>query len=417
MEQLLYLTTIWSAFSFYKHQTRNDIEKALKRTIVFNILFVLYVYMNVALLITEGFLCIALFWLFKYIDEISDGRKITKKQFLVWGLVVGFFLFHKYSIILYFVPFFAVLMAELIKRKTSTKTLLFLILYGFFGVFIASIIPLGYCVVHNNFGDMVEAMQGCVSDIKIVRTIIVTFMGILSTVFAGKHQYFERYNKRNSCIFISAFALNYITLALENYLMIPFLVILFCIIYKTHGLKSTIITKIALIFMLMIVNAKATITIYNVCTMDSRVPTSKAFYDRYNVNNSNVLYMTEDCGFGTWSTEPYRIKYQWIPARFFASEKGMELLKRNYQLIKDKEFEFVVFYMPETSDDDEENNMENDNKKVKNEYYKLCEQIQAELDSNYYRINRFACVYRDADLMGTEYLECISNDIVEFIEE
>ena len=105
------------------------------------------------------------------------------------------------------------------------------------------------------------------------------------------------------------------------------------------------------------------------------------------------MYLTEDCGYGIWSDEPYRICYQWIPSRFFASEKGNALLKRNLELIKNKDFEFVVFYYNPEEETEEMNGLDR-------EYFEICEQIQAEIDKNYYRINRFDCVYRDKAYMG-----------------
>ena len=82
---------------------------------------------------------------------------------------------------------------------------------------------------------------------------------------------------------------------------------------------------------------------------------------------------------------------------FFASEKGNNLLKRNLELIQNKEFEYVVFYLPKEEETEESKENLSDSDK---EYYKICEQIQAELDENYYRVNRFDCVYRDKAKMG-----------------
>lgn len=393
MEQFVFIIIVFSAFAFYKNQAKN-VNSALKRTLFFEIIFVCYVFRRATVLASEGFLCIAIFCLFRYINQLTENeKKIKDFDCLLLGVVIGFFLFHKYTIILYFVPFLAILLAEMIRNKASIKRLLFSLLEGIFGVLISSIIPLGYCIVNHNFADMVEAMRGCMGDTKMYM-IVSLVLGVLFSIFAFVNQINGRYAKRNFCILLSTFALNYVTLGNQQYLLLPYIIIMFCIMYREHGEKAKILVKITVIITVIYTILQFLSTLGHVVTADPRIPTAKSFYDHYHITNNDVLYLTEDCGYGIWSDEPYRIKYQWIPSRFFASEKGNELLKRNLELIKNRDFEFVVFYLPKEEENKEEMG------ELDKEYYKICGQIQEELDENYYRINRFDCVYRDKAYMG-----------------
>ena len=396
MEQIVFIIIVFSAFVFYKNQTQNT-EITLKRTIFFVFIFVCYVFRHATVLASEGFLCIALFWLFRYINQLTENeRKIRNFDCFILGLVIGFFLFHKYTITLYFVPFLAVLLAEMIKDKATKKVLLFRLLEGVLGVLISSIIPLGYCAIHRNFADMVEAMSGCMGDTKMYM-IVSLVLGVLFSIFVFINQIKGRYSKRNFDILLSAFALNYTTLGHQQYLLLPYVVMMFCIMYREHEQKSMIPVRLTLIITVIYTLLQFTSTLGHIAIADPRIPTSRAFYEHYHITNANILYLNEDCGYGIWSDEPYRIPYQWIPSRFFASEKGNELLKRNLELIRNKEFEFIVFYIPK--EEEKQRNEENLSDSDK-EYYRICNEIQAELDENYYRINRFDCVYRDKAYMG-----------------
>ena len=396
MEQIVFLLIVVSAFAFYKNQTKNT-NSALKRTIFFVIVFVCYVFRSATVLASEGLLSITLFWLFRYINQLTENeKKIKDFDCLLLGVVIGFFLFHKYTIILYFTPFLAILLAEMIRNKATKKVLLFSLLNGFLGVLISSIIPLGYCIVNRNFGDLVGAMSGCMGNVKFYM-IISLILGIFFSILAFYNQFRGRYSKRNYDILLSAFALNYTTLGHQQYLLLPYIVIMFCIMYREREQKSLIPVKLTVIVTIIYTMLNFVSTMGHVVTADPRIPTAKDFYEHYNITNDNILYLTEDRGFGIWDTEPYRIPYQWIPSRFFASEKGNKLLKRNLELIQNKEFQFVFFYIPK--EEEKQKNEENLSDSDK-EYYEICNEIQEELDENYYRINQFDCVYRDKAYMG-----------------
>lgn len=386
LEQIVFIIIVVSALMFYQNQTR-DIESALKRTTIFTIIFVLFSWRGVSLLITEGFLCIALFWLFRYIDMVTNGKTFKWKDLLIWGVVIGFFMYHKYSVLMYFLPFFGVLIAELIKRRVRIKQTLFFLLHGVLGVLLASIVPLGYCAIHRNFDDMIEAMRGCVGENDFFKIFISVFIGIVFCVLAFLGQIWEKYKHRDTYILLATIALNFSTLSLENYLLIPFVVILFCVLQfeRKISIPNVIGCIVVLLTLANALNALGTKIFY-----EPYVPNVREFAEKHGISNSNILYTNEDMGFGTWSAEPYKIPYQWIPSRYFKSEKGNQIMQRNLELIRNCDFEFVFFIMPYKT----ELKYIFDDTKLANEYYQICADIQHELDKNYYLIDERCPVYR-----------------------
>lgn len=306
-------------------KSKFDKMTSLFYTSLFSLSFLLMTLPRIVLFNTDTMLIPFYFLTYGY---VLNNKKYSNKSFFLIGLMLGFFINIKYSSILYFASLFLFATFLHFYNKNTIKHYFLLILNGLLGVVAINIPFFIYLIKTNTFQKFVHyaILASNTNSLNVILMICLFLICFIFTIFLYKkgNKYFEIF------LCLSTLTISYIGMFFnENYIVVMFLIITPCCFIKNI---KTIMFYISLIFLFFISLGipKETVDV-------------KQISKEYGIDNSNLLYISEDIGFGSYSEKEFKEPYQWIPVRFLSNEKTYnEILLLYKQRIINKTFKFVI---------------------------------------------------------------------------
>ena len=358
IETLLFSITVVS-FTWFINNTTKNFLKSVVLGIVYSI-FYFIITLNATLLNVEGLLTPFYFWI--YYVAIFKENKNTKDFFFI-GILLGFFITIKYSSVLYFCYLFAYFTIFYFIRKNEPIQYIKIIIYGIAGLFV-SIFPFVFYLIETNTWDVYWNLMSQSSNIDIAQLML--YFASSFVLFAIAIVSYLKNNKPNN-LYISLSIFTFASIGaylINNYscLMFSILMVGICFLKKMN-LSSVIYAGIMMVYFCLIFP--------NI--VDTNFDINK-ISNKYEIDNSNVLYFTEDLGYGANKKELFQEPYQWLPARML---KNPIFYREIHDIYKDrilkKQFTYIVGYC----------NLEVDND---NEYYKMWSSLKPIVEENYIEI-------------------------------
>ena len=312
---------------YYMIKPKFDKTISLFFTNLFTLAFLIISFTKPALFNTDIMIIPFYFLTYKY---VLNNKKYSNKSFLLIGIILGFFINIKYSSILYFASLFVFATFLHFYNKNTMKQYVLLIVNGLIGVITINIPFLIFLLRTSTLKNFIYYTR-LASSTNIYSALLMVILFILLITIAiilyrKKNQYFKLF------ICLSTLAISYIGMFFnENYIVVMFLIIAPCCFVKN--------IKPILFYISFSVLFYISIFILN---QGSQIDT-KDIAKQYEIDNSNILYVCEDLGFGAYSEESFKEPYQWIPVRFLYNDDTYDEIVELYtKRITNKEFEFVI---------------------------------------------------------------------------
>lgn len=328
-EIMCFAIIVFAFYLFCFFVTKQKI-KSLKMVTMFCVIQ-FFLTQNIILLNTES-LIIPFYFYVHYVASYKE--EIKKQDFFIIGLILGFFITIKYSVIFYFMcPFFLVTFRFLYEKK-NFKNYLSLIFSGLLGVCATSLPFVAYLIKTNTLYKYLEIMK-MASTIKIASFVgfflcfIVMFL-ITIFLYKKKSEWYQHFFCLGCCLCsLICDNLRIYCIGLIVSMIFP------CFLHKLEFKKKDIFIIGTMLSCLGIV----------FFAQQSNKSSTEYISKKYNINNSNVFYFTEDVGYGANKEQLFVEPYQWLPPRMIDNEDFYDYF---YELSKNriinKQFKFIVGY-------------------------------------------------------------------------
>lgn len=336
-ESIIFSGTVVSFYFMIK--SKFDKNTSLFFTNLFTLAFLIMSFTRPALFNTDTMLIPFYFLTYGY---ILNNKKYSNKSFFLIGLMLGFFINIKYSSILYFASLFLFATFLHFYNKNTIKNYFLLILNGLLGVVSINIPFFIYLIKTNTFQKFVyyAILASNTNSLNVILMICLFLICFIFTIFLYKkgNKYFEIF------LCLSTLAISYIGMFFNgNYIVVMFLIIAPCCFKKNiKSILFYIACSVLFYISMFIPDQGAKINIKDIAK-------------QYGINNSNIVYVFEDLGFGAYSEESFKEPYQWIPVRFLYKDSFYDEIVELYtKRIVNQEFEFVITTTNNNKDDNPE---------------------------------------------------------------
>ena len=311
---------------------------------------------NAALFNTDTLLVPFYFVLFRY---VTNPKIYKPRDFFLIGLVIGFFVNIKYASILYFIGLFVFASFAYLYQKNRFAKYLKLVASGVLGAFVVNLPFLFYLLKTKTlrlfFYYMKLSSGASMKRCVILFTLFAVCIALTCFLYAKRRKYLWG-------LAVSSLLVSYIGMFFNpNYIAVAVLLLApACLSCK----KMVFYTIFSFLFI--------------VATMeDASHYSTKQVADSYGISNSNIVYLTEDVGFGSYKPDGFKEPYQWIPARFLKNDAFyQEILELNRERILEKRFRFFILADYSKVEEIDENDR----------YYKICEELRPVLEKTYHPI-------------------------------
>ena len=333
MEGLISVGIVLSCYRFcsYRYSKGEAVFLSFLVTVLLRLVFPQIMYN------TEPICIIIMFLLLRYIDDKSF-MKYRTKDYILFGLAFGMIFWMKFPLVIFIFPFWLYI-ANYSSKYGHTKTFIKRCGMSLFTFILFSVPIIGYFFCHGNLKEMVESyFMGAhatfnffnvyVLDLSVIALLTI---GILGVIF---NKEYKSTNKFFLFWFLIIFAITNFTGGIRSYTSC-FILVLMCMILPNYIRKTSgRFVAFLCLFVVFVLNIPLLMPDYN----DYR--TVEEIAKEYNITNDNILYICEDMGFGTYSKESFRHKYQWRPSRVPYDEND-ELYEQTLKWLEEKEFEYV----------------------------------------------------------------------------
>ncbi len=295
-----------------------------------------------------------LFFWYIYSDRYL---KVSYTEWLMFGFLFGVVLWAKYVLLIFFFPFYVLIVQNVFLHK-EWKKLLISHIYGVIGLLLSSGPVWIYCYSNNCFDEMIANYFGMItaSENLPLQLILGICMGVI-VLFAILSIFVNTIDVKMvflfgavcfSCVCAStSFFMNYTMVVLIS--LIP--------IYGVHIVKTGknrfyLLVLLCLFAGCIYINALAD-------TDYIEHPYSiRTIAKENDIQNEEIMYMSEDLGLGSWSNAG-TYYHQWIPSRVIALPQGYDMVTYQIDKINNREPKYVVtfalcyyeFYMPAIFED------------------------------------------------------------------
>lgn len=284
---------------------------------------------------TEPLCLIIVFLLLRYIDTKQyETYKIG--DYILFGIAFSCIFWMKYPLIITLFPFWLYICIQSIKNHKVGIFVrrCFCSFLCFAGVSVSILIYLHYnnalsSMFNIYFGSTVGQTFAFLGTYTEVVAICLFIPVLLWCILKGKS------NKRNLFFvfwFIAITLLNNIG-GMRNYsacFMLLFIPLCIPDLFQ-YKYARPIVTGIFVLITLLLLPTKLNCNYERNC---------KDIAGEYGLSNNNVLYLSEDIGFGSYSEEPFREPRQWLPGRITYSTND-EFYDDTLNWLKEKEFQYI----------------------------------------------------------------------------
>lgn len=333
-ECLLYTLTI-CAFYWYTRvslaQCKDNKLVALFPTALFAIGY-LSLTPNVTLVNTEGVSVLALFLVWGYIKRVE---KVTPRAFSFIGVALGVLFNFKMTSIVPYIPIFFYACVKHAKNGGKCSELANAVASGA-ASFLATGIPFLLYLLGN------ECLQDCVevfglacggrNDDLVVQMVVVLLTTGFGTVCVWKGS--DDYGRKVVCV--ATLIASLVVGSFCNYYVAFYIAVLFLELFQFERTNALLVVAVA-----MITYASGAKEFeYNAILRETT--NTREIAKKYEITNDNILYLTEDMGYGIYASELFREPYQWVPTGMLYSDEFTDFyLDWLIGRIESKQFEYV----------------------------------------------------------------------------
>lgn len=333
-EGLISAGIVLSCYKFSSYRYGNKIGLILSALVV----LILKTAFPSTMLNTEPICIIILFLMLHHMDKESY-KNYSIKSYIVFGLLFGVLFWMKYPMIVVLFPFWLFILYYSVKNK---NTLLFVrrCFVSFLSFVVFSIPLIIYFIYHNNISKIFDVYFGKVgfemfSFFTSGSTVEYSAFFIIILSFIGCFCVFKKIDLYYLISLLFVFFLTN-NAGVRTYTASFLVVLIVLFIPKLFSRKIGKILCFIALPLFLLLNIPIILPSYN-----DNYKTIKELSIKYEITNQNILYIGEDVGFGSFSEEPYKLKFQWYPSRI-AYEDNDDGYYSILKYAKEKEFEYVA---------------------------------------------------------------------------
>lgn len=333
LETIVFTTTILACY-YTIYNLNKSKNVSLMYTFIFS-LFYFIVSQYTVLVNTEGLLAIAYFFIFSY---VINHKKVTPKAFFLIGLAIGFFVNIKYVSILSLFGLFIYVTFLHFYNQNGVKQYLKSIIAGLMGALLVNIPFIAYLLKTNTTNYYMSSML-MASGVGIDIVFVIFCIGMSMFMIYLSINYYKKEETIKSIRFLalSCAIMVFIGGMVSSVYISYILATLVPFVFYDKKIDLSILFYIGIVLWFFSEQKNS-----NLIISDCLSENTKTISQKYGIDNSNIFYLTEDIGFGIYEDETFVEPYQWIPFRYFKTEKiSREIIELEKDRLRSKRFEFV----------------------------------------------------------------------------
>ena len=290
------------------------------------------------LLNTEGVMVLGLFSVWNYVKNL---KTVQKKPFFFIGIFLGVLFNFKITSVVLFFPLFLNACYEHFKNKGKMVDLIKCISCGIAGFVFINIPFVFYLIKNECYFDFLKYYKFATSGkcFSLVEFFIALLCLTIALFLKKKNE-----DDGNTLLCLSTFLLYFSVGEKFSYYMAAYVCVLMMGLFPKKGNKLFHILGLGIVFAICSLN----IVSYTKLCKDNQQICQKEVAMQYEIDNSNILYIFEDIGYGCYKDASFVENYQWIPDRYYYSDEFMEeYVPLTIERLETKQFRYVYIFSPE----------------------------------------------------------------------